>query len=223
MGIGSEQPLEIDPVSGYQETLDWYENHAVYYAERISGIEPPEIRSFADRLPASAKVLDAGCAAGRDTAFFVGKGFIATGLDITQTFIDLARAKYPDIDFVHGDILCLPFPDSFFDGVCLRSVLLHLPDSSSVERALSEAARVAKGGALIFVRVKKQTSPAKFVKGIDVRTSSPRLFQLFRLDEICDLVQKAGLNIENAEESPDDDNPGVICINIFARKKRQME
>jgi SAM-dependent methyltransferase len=53
--------------------------------------------------------------------------------------VERARARCPNLTFVVGDALRLPFPDASFDAVTMNFGILHV---SQPERALAEAHRV---------------------------------------------------------------------------------
>ena len=96
-----------------------------------------ELQKFADFLPSSGKVLDAGCGVGRPVSqFLVKKGFKVTGVDISQRMIDLARENVPEGSFYQGNILTLDFSDNSFDGIICVYTLWHIPrkDHSSIIR-----------------------------------------------------------------------------------------
>jgi ubiquinone/menaquinone biosynthesis C-methylase UbiE len=65
------------------------------------------------------------------------------GLDQSVGMIESARASHPGVEFVVGDAMALPFPDSSFDALSARHMLYHVPD---VTRALEEAGRVLRPG-----------------------------------------------------------------------------
>lgn len=63
------------------------------------------------------------------------------GLDATLELIKTAQKKYPETNFLLGDIEVLPFLDNSFDIIFTRHTLEHLPD---YKKAISELYRVAK-------------------------------------------------------------------------------
>ena len=80
------------------------------------------------------RVLDSGCGGGRYTVAWrrLGAGTV-TGIDISPLAIDDARARVAatgisGVDFRHGSVLELPFPDRSFDVVFSNGVLHHTVD-----------------------------------------------------------------------------------------------
>ena len=50
-----------------------------------------------------SSVLDLGCGNGELTKTLQEKGYLVKGLDASKDLLDIARGKYPDIEFVQGD------------------------------------------------------------------------------------------------------------------------
>jgi len=71
-------------------------------------------------LERGARVLDVGCGPGRHAHELARRGIVVHGIDIAQTFVDLARADAPDgATFARLDARALTF-DAELDGViCL--------------------------------------------------------------------------------------------------------
>lgn len=113
-------------IVGFQDTIDWYNQNALDYSNSIQDlVSYDQIEEFIKHLPNNSKVLDAGCAAGRDTKIINDRGFKTIGLDISKELIKIAKQKYPDIEFIEGNLLELPFADNYFGGVWAHASLLH--------------------------------------------------------------------------------------------------
>lgn len=101
---------------------------------------------------AGQSVLDVACGTGivaRSVADRIGAGCV-TGVDLNEAMLTVASRLQPDIDWRHGDVADLPFPDSTFDVVLCQSALFFFPD---IDAALAEMARVAEPGGTIAVQV----------------------------------------------------------------------
>jgi ubiquinone/menaquinone biosynthesis C-methylase UbiE len=109
--------------------------HLIQTCTRVAGLKP------------GARVADLGCGSGVFTNLLHGLGFKPVGLDISPKLIALGRQKYPDVEFLEGDVEHLPFPSSSLDGVLLSGLVHHFPDPS---RCAAEVFRVLKtGGAFV--------------------------------------------------------------------------
>jgi len=92
-------------------------------------------------LGAGARVLDLGCGSGVFTYFLSRRGYSVAGLDLSPKLLDLARRKYPDLEFDEGDVEALPYANASVDGVLLSGIVHHLPDAG---RCAAEVMRVLK-------------------------------------------------------------------------------
>ena len=88
---------------------------------------------------APARVLDVACGTGFITRHLRGD---VTGLDQSETMVEIAAQRLPDGQAVQGDAVPLPFPAGAFDRVFTANFYGHL---LKPERApfLAEARRVA--------------------------------------------------------------------------------
>ncbi len=151
--------MEQQKMSEYEKTtLLFYETHADEYIANTIKMEDFEwLEKFCSFLPDGAKVLDVGCAGGRDSAWFAGKGFDTYGIDFSPRMIEQARAKYDVATFAVMNLLSLDFPDEFFDGIWCSCVLLHISKADS-PRAIREMGRVLKPCGVVYLLVKEGTT-----------------------------------------------------------------
>ena len=94
-------------------------------------------------LQVGARVADLGCGSGIFTSLLSEHGYDVVGLDISPKLLQLARTKYPKIEFLEGDVEALPFPAESFHGILLSGIVHHLPDP---ERCAAEVYRALKPG-----------------------------------------------------------------------------
>jgi cyclopropane fatty-acyl-phospholipid synthase-like methyltransferase len=103
-----------------------YDLCATDYA-RARGPETKAIDTLVALTREGAAVLDIGCGPGVPITRALAKRFRVTGVDLSETMIELARASVPEADFVRADVMSLDFPDSTFDAVVALYSLFHLP------------------------------------------------------------------------------------------------
>ena len=89
---------------------------------------------------APARTLDVACGTGFLTQHLHGE---ITGLDQSASMLELAQAKIPEGQFMHGDALDLPFADDTFDRVLTSFFYGHLEEDDR-KAFLGEARRVAR-------------------------------------------------------------------------------
>jgi demethylmenaquinone methyltransferase / 2-methoxy-6-polyprenyl-1,4-benzoquinol methylase len=94
------------------------------------------------------RVLDVCCGTG-DLALAASRlGGRVTGLDFSEAMLERARRKAPDLAWVRGDALALPFEDGSFDAVTIGFGLRNLEDE---RRGLAELRRVLVPGGRLGV------------------------------------------------------------------------
>lgn len=105
---------------------------------------------FARAWCESMEVLDAGCGVGYGSAHLADTAQKVVGLDRSAEALAHARSEYtrPNVEFVEGDLLALPFRDESFDVVCAFEAIEHVDDQ---RRFLSEVARVLRAEGALFV------------------------------------------------------------------------
>jgi SAM-dependent methyltransferase len=114
-----------------------------WYRGRRSVLE----RVVADlRLPARARILDAGCGSGRNMVELARHGTV-TGIELSPTSVGLARERDAG-EVVEGSVLDMPFDADAFDLAASLDVIEHLQDDLQALRELRRV--VAPGGALLL-------------------------------------------------------------------------
>lgn len=111
----------------------------------------PVLERFAERLPAGARLLDAGCGAGEPTArYFLQRGCTVTGIDISHRMLTLARQRVPEADFRPMDMRRLDFPADSFAAITAIYSVFHLPrtDHSAL---FAGFARVLQPGGVVLL------------------------------------------------------------------------
>jgi demethylmenaquinone methyltransferase/2-methoxy-6-polyprenyl-1,4-benzoquinol methylase len=109
-------------------------------------------------------VLDACCGTG-DLAIAAwkkaGAGHVV-GLDFSPRMLERARRKAPELEFVQGDVLALPFEDASFDSAVVGFGVRNVED---LEAALKELRRVLRpDGRLGILEI---TTPRGVLKPFD--------------------------------------------------------
>ncbi len=208
-------------ITGFQDTINWYDANAKKYAQNIENLPNLDlIKKFTQKLHQGARVLDAGCAAGRDCAIFKKMGLKPIGVDISKGLIKVAREKSPDVKFELADFLNLPFENETFDGVWALASLLHLETTQAIEQALQEFNRVLKKQGIIFVFVKQKLGKEKTAVVSDKLSNHARFFQYFTKSEIENLLEKNGFTIQTIKDNYKDPagRKQIKWIYSFAQK-----
>jgi 2-polyprenyl-3-methyl-5-hydroxy-6-metoxy-1,4-benzoquinol methylase len=102
---------------------------------------------LADLKIRGAKILEVGCGTG-----WLSNGLSAfgkvTACDIGSKIIEIAQTKYPQVDFLSGDIHDLDLPVNSFDVVVTSQVLAHVADQPAFVHRL---AQLLKPGGLLLL------------------------------------------------------------------------
>ena len=85
------------------------------------------------------RVLDACCGTGDLAVAAAAAGGKVTGVDFSRPMLDRARRKAPEIEWVEGDALALPFEDGSYDAATVGFGVRNLAD---LEGGLRELRRV---------------------------------------------------------------------------------
>lgn len=92
--------------------------------------------------------LDAGCGAGMAAALSASLGAAVSGLDASETLLEIARERTPGGDFQQGDLEALPFDDNSYDLVTGFNSFQYAGDAA---QAVREAGRVTRPGGKIVI------------------------------------------------------------------------
>jgi SAM-dependent methyltransferase len=134
----------VGPRDGYDRwaaTYDTTPNPVVAFDERVT---PALIAPLAGE-----RILDAGCGTGRHIGRLQAAGAIVTGLDFSKGMLDVASGRYPEVDFIQGDLQARwPFGDGAFDAVLCALVGEHLDDLDTVAGEMRRVTR--PGGRAVF-------------------------------------------------------------------------
>jgi demethylmenaquinone methyltransferase/2-methoxy-6-polyprenyl-1,4-benzoquinol methylase len=98
------------------------------------------------------RVLDAACGTGDLALADLHAGAASvTGLDFSPGMLERARRKAPELDWVEGDLLALPFEDGSFDSATVGFGVRNVAD---LELGLAELRRVVRpGGRLAILEI----------------------------------------------------------------------
>jgi SAM-dependent methyltransferase len=111
------------------KTLKYYEENKTFIKKTTQQLSFNEIQdTFLNYLDKDAQILDFGCGAGRDTKYFLDRGFKTFAIDGSKAMCDLA-SKYCKIEV--KNIFFEDFEEiEKFDGVWACASLLHTPYKS---------------------------------------------------------------------------------------------
>ncbi|MFN3300513.1 MAG: class I SAM-dependent methyltransferase [Sediminibacterium sp.] len=101
-------------------------------------------------------VLIPGIGYGRNAKIFMENGMTVTGIEISQTAIDLAQKHFGnDLAIYHGSVTEMPFDDKLYDGVFCYG-LIYLLDNKERKKLIQDCYnQLAGNGFMIFTAITK--------------------------------------------------------------------
>lgn len=166
------------------------EGSVARWYERTTRKDVPEFRRqavrFAEMLPMGGDVLEVAPGPGFLSIAMAKAGNLrVTGLDISNTFVNLARCNAAKagvrVDFRHGNAAKMPFQDSSFDFLVCRAAFKNFSDPVG---ALREMRRVLKPGRRgVIIDLRRDVPMREITRYVDSLHLNPvsRLLTLFTL------------------------------------------
>ena len=126
----------------------WYINRFRTMAQRGEDVVG-EARLVDAMVPRGARILDAGCGAGRLSGYLHGAGHRVVGVDVDPELVRAAREDHPGPDYRNADLAALSGMDlgEPFDVVlCAGNVVTFLAESTRRDVLRGFRAHLAPGG-----------------------------------------------------------------------------
>jgi len=119
------------------------EQYATEYFDELSRkpFDCDLLTRFVQSLPARARVSDIGCGPGHIARYLSNRGLDASRVDLSPAMVAAAQRLNPQLRFVQGDMLELPFEDRWFAGITAFYSLIHI-ERALLPYALGELYRV---------------------------------------------------------------------------------
>lgn len=137
------------------KTLAYYEGNAKKYFDATAQINMTVLyRPFIVYMPPYASILDAGCGSGRDTLYFIKRGYQVTAFDFSPSLARLA-SKLTGQQVLNLSFRDLAFENQF-DGVWACSSLLHVP-LNEMHDVLFKLSRSMKVNGVMYISFKYGT------------------------------------------------------------------
>lgn len=109
----------------------------------------PRLTGIARELTANKRVLDLACGNGRWIERLDPSSYV--GLDLSAAMLGQARGRFPDSNFVRGDMSALPFAaDSFDVVISMFGAMGHLPPEGQRAMVADINRVLVPGGSMIL-------------------------------------------------------------------------
>ena len=136
-------------------TLDYYNEKTEEFIDATVNVDFSETQDkFLNLLPQGAHILDFGCGSGRDTKYFLDKGFLVTATDgsveLCKFASELSGIEVKQMFFEELSEI------EIYDGIWACSSILHLP-YAELKDVMQKMIRAVKCGGIIYTSFKYGT------------------------------------------------------------------
>lgn len=102
-------------------------------------------------------VLIPGIGYGRNAQIFIENGMTVTGIEISQTAIDLANKRFgKDLAIHHGSVTEMPFDNKKYDGIFCYGLIYLLAKDERVKLIQDCYNQLTENGVMVFTAITKQ-------------------------------------------------------------------
>lgn len=190
-------------------TLDFYNKNAKEYARKTFKTDMSEpCDRFLKHVASSGKILDLGCGSGRDSVYFMKRGYDVCAVDGSEeicriasenTGLKVKQMLFQDLDY-HEE----------FDGVWACASLLHLP-GNDLPAVLAKVYESLKGGGIFYTC---------FKYGDREEVRDGKYYTDMTEERIELLLHESGFELLELYESGDSlgDRPELRWINVIGLK-----
>ncbi len=193
------------------DSIDYYNKYANLYFESTVELDMGEtLNKFTGNLPEGGEILDLGCGSGRDSLYFIQRGFDVTAIDGSKELCELASIH------IGQNVLWMQFSEldfyEVFDGIWACASLLHTaPDE--IKDIFGKVIKCLKPGGVLYM---------SFKHGEFSGFRDGRYFNDFRSKEMKDLISKfPELELLEMWKSPDvrNERGDEGWLNVLVKKK----
>ena len=179
---------------------------------------PEQLRLLVDlvgRLPENASILDAGCGAGLPVTQILSTRFEVTGVDFSQSQIELARKNVPDARFICKDMTRLDFPNGTFDAICSYYAIIHIPREEH-RPLFASFYRILKAGGLALLCLGAENLPNDIDEDF---FGTPMYWSHYDKDTYLEMLKESGFFLIWSEIVPDETCAGGSHLFVLVRKR----
>ncbi len=193
-----------------KETLAYYDRHAEVYSSQTRNADMRHIQDrFLSYLCKGNRILDLGCGTGRDSCYFLARGFAVEAVDGSSEMVSIAREN-TGLDVRHMYFEDMSYRDRF-DGIWACASLLHTPSGNLPSMLLSCFRALGKDG-ILYLSFKEGTFEGMREGRYYTDMTEERLRSM-----LCDLA--CGNSLEEMFVSKDAiAGRNVLWLNAIARK-----
>ena len=193
-----------------RETLAAYDSDAAAFAEDWHAQPAPhDLHDILTRFfIKDAVTADVGCGSGRELAWLNANGFPAKGFDASIGLLAEARARYPDLEFVHAALPELRgIAANTCDNLLCETVVMHL-DRALIAPSVRRMLDIVRPRGIFYLSW-------RVTKGADQRDKHHRLYAAFEASLVSAELSDTTLLLDEEVVSA---SSGKIVHRIVVRK-----
>jgi len=191
--------LPVPHSADHERVRRSYDEVAGEYSAHLSGelaykpLDRALLMALREETEHGFPIGDLGCGPGHVSAWLVGHGTAAVGIDLSPEMIAIGRRDYPAVEFREGDLISLPAKDCEFGSIVSLYSIIHLP-LSELRPAFAEMRRVLRPGGHLLLAFHAGSEEVHrdewWGHPVDVT------FHFFEPDTVVALLGEAGLSVE---------------------------
>ena len=175
-------------MSEQYNTLKFYNDNAKeYFEQTIIGDLELNYKTFLNHLSENAYILDFGCGSGRDSKYFIEKGYKVRAIDGSYKMCEIA-SKY-----INQKVDCIEFKnfkeDNVYDAIWACATILHI-EEENLPDILTRMINALKNEGIIYF---------SFKKGHGTEIVDGRFFNYMTKDKFDSILSNVGLDYEIKE------------------------
>ena len=193
------------------KTIQFYDKNAESYYRETNHVDMTDSYTrFRKLILAGGRILDAGCGVGRDTRYFISKGYKVQSFDLSTRMCEITR-KYPYSFCTQMSFMDVDYYEEY-DAIWANASLLHVSESDMPE-AIARLARSLKVGGYLFASFKSEKNFSSKDKRKFYFHSKEELEMFIR-------ISKFDLALEDSWSSFKGDNPSNEEFHSYIWKRK---
>lgn len=195
-------------------SLEYYENNADLFFQQTATADMKSLyEPFLSQLRPNGRILDLGCGSGRDSRYFMQKGYQVEAMDGSQKLCTLA-SEYIGRKVIYGRIEDLEYENEF-DGIWACASLVHI-EKKDMRRVLARIKGALKECGILYLSLKygqgEGIKNGRFFNYYDEREIQ-EIFNELEDMNIIELFKTADVRSERSQE---------YWLNVLAKLNLEM-
>ncbi len=196
-------------------TIEYYNKYADRYSDVTRNADMSDIyKRFEEHLKPGSRILDLGCGSGRDSKYFLDKGYDVVSLDASEAMCRKTQ-ELTGKEAVHMRIENMNYENEF-DAVWACASMLHV-DKGDMIKIFAKVMKALKIDGVFY-------ASWKYGKGEQTRDDG-RTFANYTEPKVCDMVYSvSGAVLEDVWTSQDvrtdRTGQGHLWVNVLVKKTR---